>query len=70
MRHARAEATLLHTREDSTEDDWTLDTYLVYGKEKQGKRISGSFYDGLVVKSGSRSSYVLRCGSRDSHPDG
>lgn len=31
MRHARAGATLLHTREDSTEDDWTLDTFLVYG---------------------------------------
>lgn len=31
MRHARAGATLLHTREDSTEDDWTLDTLLVYG---------------------------------------
>lgn len=31
MRHARAEATFLPTREDSTEDDWTLDTFLVYG---------------------------------------
>lgn len=69
MRHARAEATFLHTREDSTQDDWTLDTFLVYGSEKQGKGNSGSFYDGLVVKIERHSDSVLRCGSRDSHPD-
>lgn len=31
---ARAEATFLHTRENSTEDDWTLDTFLDYGWEE------------------------------------